>query len=391
MIKAGSGWCDDANTATAANHAARACMAQLGEIRADVVFLFSSSHHCKEYSILHQVIRTVCGTDAIVGCSGAGVISAHEEMEDGPGVAVMAIVSNQVQLHPFLIESKTSDPAVLERTIQPLLANAVGPKRLLVVFPDPTGVDTADFVRSVERFAPGVPIVGAVPSGRPSFRSGFEWLGPKICQGGVSGFLMSGNFETHVGTSNGCQPIGEPFIVTKANRNIVYEIGRQPAASMLQQALETVPYEDLERERFPVFAGIAIDESKEDFGRGDFLVRNLVRLDPDSGSISVAGGVRQGQTIQFHLRDVQAAMDDMREKMAHLASGLDEELPLFGLYFNCFNRGYGLYERRNFDTSVMREFLGNFPLIGLNGCAEIAPAGARNLVHHYAGVLVLIK
>src|SRR6266480_3500549 len=108
MTKAGIGLSEDANSATAANQAARAAMAQLGEMRADAVLLFASPQHCGDYSTLYQVIHTVCGTDAIVGCSGAGVLTAHEEVEEGPGVAVLAIVSDQVRIRPFLIEQKAN-------------------------------------------------------------------------------------------------------------------------------------------------------------------------------------------------------------------------------------------------------------------------------------------
>src|ERR1043166_7343305 len=120
MTKAGIGLSEDANPATAANQAARAAMAQLGEIRADAVLLFASPQHFSEYSTLYKVIHTVCGTDAIVGCSGTGVLTAHDEIEEGPAVAVLAIVSEQLQIRPFLIEHKANEPSVVETAIRPL-------------------------------------------------------------------------------------------------------------------------------------------------------------------------------------------------------------------------------------------------------------------------------
>ena len=50
-----------------------------------------------------------------------------------------------------------------------------------------------------------------------------------------------------------------------------------------------------------------INEYQDTFQRGDFLVRNVMGVDPDSGALAINDAIRVGQTVQFHVRDAQSA------------------------------------------------------------------------------------
>jgi small ligand-binding sensory domain FIST len=146
-------------------------------------------------------------------------------------------------------------------------------------------------------------------------------------------------------------------------------------------------------ERIPragIFAGLAMDPAKSPLERGDFLVRNLIGVDPASGAIAVAEAVRVGQTIQFQLRDAKAAREDLQVTLATLGAGLNGRRPVFGCYFNCSGRGQGLYGEPDHDVSMIREALGEFPLAGFFGNGELAPVGRQNFFHNYTGALLLI-
>jgi small ligand-binding sensory domain FIST len=133
-----------------------------------------------------------------------------------------------------------------------------------------------------------------------------------------------------------------------------------------------------------------MDPAKSPLERGDFLVRNLVGIDPRSGAVAVAERVRAGQTIQFQLRDARASREDLQAAVAALGARLAGRRPVFGCYFNCAGRGRGLYGESDHDVTVIREALGEFPLAGFFGNGELAPVGRRNFFHTYTGVLLLI-
>ena len=68
--------------------------------------------------------------------------------------------------------------------------------------------------------------------------------------------------------------------------------------------------------------GRVIDEYKDEFDRGDFLIRTLMGADPTSGAIAVGDAFRAGQTVQLHVRDAMTAREDLH----HLMDSLTPEM-----------------------------------------------------------------
>src|SRR5438093_1366896 len=165
-------------------------------------------------------------------------------------------------------------------------------------------------------------------------------------------------------------------------------IGCNPTA-LLTEAIRANPDIEARIRRAGVFAGLAMDPAKSPLERGDFLVRNLVGADQSSGALAVAERVRVGQTLQFQIRDAQASREDLREMLDELAERLDGRRPAFGCYFDCAGRGRGLFGVPDHDVTLIRERLGEFPLLGFFGNGEFAPIGRRNFFHNYTGALVI--
>jgi small ligand-binding sensory domain FIST len=78
------------------------------------------------------------------------------------------------------------------------------------------------------------------------------------------------------------------------------------------------------------------------------------------------------------------------ETLTGVHATLGGRRPGFGVYFNCAGRGQGLFGERDHDVKLIREHLGDFPLVGFFGNGEFAPVGGRNFFHTYTGVLVVI-
>ena len=159
--------------------------------------------------------------------------------------------------------------------------------------------------------------------------------------------------------------------------------------SLLTQAIRANPDTEARIRDAGVFAGLAMDPAKSPLERGDFLVRNLVGADQSSGALAVAERVRVGQTLQFQIRDAQASREDLREMLDELVERLNGRRPAFGCYFDCAGRGRGLFGVPDHDVTLIRERLGEFPLIGFFGNGEFAPIGRRNFFHNYTGALVI--
>jgi small ligand-binding sensory domain FIST len=128
--------------------------------------------------------------------------------------------------------------------------------------------------------------------------------------------------------------------------------------------------------------GVVVDEHKVDFGRGDFLVRNVLGADPDAGTLAVGDVVDVGQTLQFHVRDGQAADEDLRALLhTRRADG--------ALLFTCNGRGQHLFGVPDHDSGVVAELLGSVPLAGAFCAGELGPVGGRNFLHGFTASLAL--
>jgi small ligand-binding sensory domain FIST len=133
-----------------------------------------------------------------------------------------------------------------------------------------------------------------------------------------------------------------------------------------------------------------VDPHEGTIGPGQYLVRNIIGLDPKNGAVGIADQAREGQSMIFALRDGQRAREDLNQMLERQARKLAGRTPAFGLYFNCCARGHSLYGMPGIDTAYIRQALGDFPLLGTFGGYELAPLGGKNHLFAYTGVLTLI-
>jgi small ligand-binding sensory domain FIST len=384
--QAGSGIAVSANLAAAALDAATAAMERGGLERGDVALVFLSGHaRDAAHEILH-VVRRVSGARTVVGCSGVGVLTEQRELEGESAAAVLVIQDDRLVASPISIASLAGGGAGLARAIADSAEATVAEGGSLVLLPDPRGFDPRALLGGLAEALGPVPVLGAVAAGMDE---PIELCNTQTLAGGLAGVALSGPAPL-IGVAQGCAPIGEPYVVTRAEGNVMHQIAGRPALEILREAVDTVENAEERIPRAGLFAGLAMDPAKSPLERGDFLVRNLMGVDPRSGAVAVAELVRVGQTIQFQLRDARASREDLLATLAALRARLGGRRPAFGCYFNCAGRGQGLYGIVDHDVKLIREALGEFPLAGFFGNGELAPVGRQNFLHTYTGALLLI-
>jgi small ligand-binding sensory domain FIST len=182
--------------------------------------------------------------------------------------------------------------------------------------------------------------------------------------------------------SQGCRPIGDPFVVTRAEQNIVYELGGQPAVDRLEAIVDALDPAERELVAHGLHVGRVIDESQVEFGPGDFLIRNLGGLDRETGAIAVGELVDVGATLQFQVRDALSADEDLRALLAgHDADG--------ALVFTCNGRGTNLFDRPHHDAEVVSQVVDGGATAGMFCAGEIGPIGGHNFVHGFTASIAL--
>ena len=201
---------------------------------------------------------------------------------------------------------------------------------------------------------------------------------------------LSGPVAVRTVISQGCSPIGERYVVTKAEQNMVYELGGQPALQRLQDVFESLEGPRRRDAHRALHVGIVIDEHRSRFERGDFLVRNLVGADQQAGAIAIGDIVQEGQTIQFQLRDAKSASEDLHFLLAADRTK-HHSRPLGALLFSCCGRGEGLFGHTHHDSSVVQERMGQIPLAGFFAQGEIGPVGGHNFLHGYTASVAIFS
>jgi small ligand-binding sensory domain FIST len=383
MIAAGTGIAVGGAADNAALEASLEALERSGADHADLALVFvTGDAHTRAHEALHAV-RRVTGAPVVLGCSGTGILTERREVEDDLAVAVLAVRCERLVATPFSFERQGE-----QRDLGTELARRIGPTvaegGCVLVLPDAMGCNPPALLGRLHDALGFVPVLGAVAAGAPMF----ELYNTDAVEGALVGVALSG-LAPVIGVTQGCTPIGEPYVITHAEGNVIQRIGSRPALEMLTEAIRANPDTQARIRHAGVFAGLAMDPAKSPLERGDFLVRNLVGADQSSGAVAVAERVRIGQTLQFQIRDAEASRQDLREMLDELAERLHGRRPAFGCYFDCAGRGRGLYGIPDHDVSLIRERLGEFPLVGFFGNGEFAPIGRRNFFHNYTGALVI--
>ena len=204
--------------------------------------------------------------------------------------------------------------------------------------------------------------------------------------------VLEGGIELRSVVSQGCRPIGAPWVITDCEDNVLRKLGGKPAMEVLVSTLRDLPPDDQRLFQSAPFMGLAIDASKSTFERGDFLVRGLVGLRGDEQAIEVADVLRRGQTVQFLVRDAASASEDLAQLMTSQGGGTSPEHPAGALLFSCNGRGTRMFDGPDHDISAVHSGLdAQVPVAGFFAMGEIGPVGGRNFLHGFTASVAVFR
>jgi small ligand-binding sensory domain FIST len=361
--------------------AAGALRAELGEEAPDLLVAFVSQHHDRDYDALPDLLQRHFGTGLLVGCSAGGVIGGGHEVEGRPGFSLTAAVLPDVDLLPLRIGSDSDDAhALLERL--PMHAEPH-----FILLPDPFTFAADRFLEVLDAACPGGTKIGGLASGARQPGGNALFLGDAVHRDGLVGVALAGNVAIDTVVAQGCRPIGEPMFVTRAEGNVIRELdGRRPL-EVLNELHRRSSEADRALFQSSLSIGLVMREARSEYRQGDFLIRNLVGMDPASGALSVGTPLRDRQVVQFHLRDARTSAEDLDQLLTRHAG----PSPAGSLLFSCLGRGVHLYGAADHDTAALRRHLGNVPLGGFFCNGEIGPVGGTTFLHGYTSAFGLFR
>jgi small ligand-binding sensory domain FIST len=248
---------------------------------------------------------------------------------------------------------------------------------------DPFSFPTDLLLRHLNERVPGTIVIGGMASGGTRPGETRLFLEGRVLDTGAVGVRVPG-IGIRALVSQGCRPVGNAYTVTRAEGNVIHELGGLPPLERLHELVAALPPQDRELVGHGLHIGRVIDEYKAELGRGDFLIRGVLGVDPESGAMAVGDTIEVGETIQFHVRDAATADEDLRallEREAEPAAG--------ALLFTCNGRGSRLFPEPDHDAGLVARMLGEIPVAGFFCAGELGPVGGQNFLHAFTASIAL--
>lgn len=362
---------------------------ELGEHRPGLGLVFMSPRYFTHAKQVLEILRVHAQVPLLAGCSSQGLIVGEQEVEQDAGITLGLYCLPGANLKGFHFTQEQVEQADGPGYWRVETAVETGQTNGWLVFIDPFHLDSEIWLRTWnEAFAP-LPVVGGLASGDPGDQRTQVYLNGEVFEEGGVAVSFGGDVRLATVTSQGCTPIGETWTLTKVDANIIHEIGNRPAYQVLAETFNSLPAEEQKTARGNLFIGLVVNEYLEDFHRGDFLIRNLLGADPNSGSIAVGALPRAGQTIQFQRQSASAATEDMKELLTRARNRIGNS-PVYGGCLCCCNgRGKHMFGVANHDAQMVQQRLGPLGLAGFFCNGEIGPVGEKNFLHGYTASLAL--
>lgn len=406
-----------ADPASAARHIAEQLDAVF-EAPPDLLIIHASGDHA--YALGDLTTMLVHETEArhTIGCSAAGVIAGAVELENRRGVAVLAARLPETTLTP--LASAQLEAILSQDDPASALASALPKARrhaATLMFADPFTTPITGLIGQLSQaHRPARPqdhdtapvLLGGIASSAEAPGGNTLVLDGEATHEGAVALALSGGIVCDIAVSQGCRPIGPDMRVTRAKGNLILGLNDRPALEAVRRVVHSVSESDRKLLAGGLFLGRAIHENKAHLGRGDYLIRNVVGADEDSGGVAVAEIVPEGSTVRLHFRDATTATEDLELLLdAQQLYGT----PAGALLVTCNGRGERFFGKQNKDAvTVQRAFLpaesgseaakagrpisppdAPVPLAGFFAAGEIGPIGGQAFLHGYTACLACFR
>jgi small ligand-binding sensory domain FIST len=350
--------------------AAEACITQLGQGPASLGFLYVTDLLADHLGDILAHFRGRTGIPHWVGTVGIGVCATGREYLDEAAIAAMA---GDFEPDSFRVFSGVASAADVDNVA--LKCGGAAPN-FAIVHADPQIRQIGDLVSRLAGKVESGFLVGGLTSSR---RQNLQ-VADGVVEGGLSGVSFADNVTVATRLTQGCSPLGPKHVVTSSQHNVIISLDGRAALDVFKEDIGETLARDLNRIGGHVFAGLPIAGSDT----GDYLVRNLVGIDPANRLIAIGELLQPGASVMFCRRDTKTANEDMTRMLESIRKGMFSR-PRGGIYYSCVGRGASLFGPESEELKMIRDALGEFPLVGFFCNGEIS----HNRLYGYTGVLTL--
>ena len=354
----------------------------------DLAFCFIAPQHGPRYEPLLAEIDERLRPGTLLGSTGESIVATRREIEESPAIAIWSAQLPQVRARPMHVQFALPPEGGTFTGWPEDLPATWSAESALLALAEPFSFPADAWLERLNDDQPGVPVLGGMASGGHRPGENRVFLGREAFDSGAVAVLVEGNVRVEPVVSQGCRPIGAPWVITKAERNMILELGGRPPLGVFHELFETLSSDEQTLVQQGLHVGRVVDPCRDTFASGDFLIRNVIGADRQSGAIAVGDFVRAGQTVQFHVRDAHSADAELRRLLErHRAASFT---PAGALVFTCNGRGTRLFPTEHHDAGAIADIWGDLPTAGLFAQGEMGPVGGRNFLHGFTASIALV-
>ncbi len=371
---------------------AEVCQQALAELGSppDLAMLFLSADAAPLADVIAADACQRLQTDRLIGCTGESLVGRAREVEGQTAASLWLAKLPDVDVQPIHLTFRNTPEGPSFFGWPDSLLEGWPDEPCLLLLGDPFSFPADFLLQQINDQHPDARVIGGMASGASQPGEARLLQGSQAHDEGAVAVLISGPVRIRSVVSQGCRPIGRHFVITKAEQNVVLQLGGKPAVSQLEAVFAELPTRERELVNQGVHLGRVVSEYFERFEQGDFLVRNVLGFDPESGALAIGDYLRTGQTVQFHIRDWETADAELRQLLASARAA--SQRPASGaLMFTCNGRGTRLFPEPHHDALAIREALGEIPLAGFFAAGELGPIGGKNFQHGFTASIALFE
>lgn len=354
-------------------------------------FVYVTSAFADALGEIAALLRERSGVADWVGTVGHAICATGAEYASEPAISILlgefAAGSTRV------FSGRRRPPGAAEQSASGAVA-----AHTALVHADPHTTDLAELIVDMASKTASGSVFGGIASGASD---ALPQLAGDLVSGGLSGAMFGADVPMLTRVTQGCSALAAEHTISDCDAQFIQSLDGRPALDVLladlgvdepartsrdgDTILRAMPAQRL---RSGLLVGLAPSgHGAPRVGFGDYLVRNVVGIDPQHRVVAVAGEPHKGDRAVFCTRDAQAA----RRDLMRMCTELREEIETRGaavrgaLYVSCTARGANLFGASSVELQLIESQLGSVPLTGFYANGEIS--GDR--LFGYTGVLTL--
>ena len=383
----------DSDPSSAVAQACQLIAKELGEeATPDLLLLFVSTEHLGDIESIADDLLHAYPRATLIGSMAQAVIGGGRECEGSPAISITAASLPGVTLDTFHVDAVDyPDADAAPQTWRKMTLQEGETPTAFILLSDPFSAKPEQLLEGLDYAFPETVKIGGLVSGA-RVRDGNRLCINRLClTHGTVGLSLSGNIQVDTVLAQGCRPVGDPLTVTRCDTYTLQEVNGETPLRYISRMAQTLTAADRDLVSRALFLGLDSTPLLEDTDRTQYLIRNIMGIDTEAGTLNIGARLHKGMRVHFHVRDKDASHRDLAERLLLHSIDRPDTPPRAAILFSCLGRGKGLYGQENHDSDMFQEALGPIPLAGFFCNGEMGPVGDTTYLHSYTSAFAVFS